>query len=80
AAFLNELVSQVKEMAKVLGLNFMKKDISGNMKKMIAEKMEARETARRKKDYKLADDIRKDREKKGVIVEDTKQGPKWRVR
>ncbi|MDD5680878.1 MAG: cysteine--tRNA ligase, partial [Candidatus Omnitrophica bacterium] len=51
AAFLNELVSQVKEMAKVLGLNFMKKDISGNMKKMIAEKMEARETARRKKDY-----------------------------
>jgi len=78
--FLKGLVSEVKEMAGVIGLTFIKKDIPGGMKDMIEKKMGAREEARKKKDYKLADDIRKELESRGVIIEDTKHGPKWRLK
>ncbi len=80
SAFLKELVSEIKTMAAVLGLNFAKKEISGSFKDIIESKMAAREEARKKKDYKLADKIREDIEKQGVILEDTKHGPKWRMR
>lgn len=80
SAFLKELVSEIKGMAGVMGLAFAEKDISGGMREMIGKKVEAREAARRKKDYKLADDIRKELEGRGVIIEDTKHGPKWRIK
>jgi cysteinyl-tRNA synthetase len=41
---------------------------------MIAE----REAARKSKDFLLSDKIRKELEKKGVILEDTKEGTVWR--
>jgi len=88
SAFLKELDSEIREMAKVLGLNFARNFsasvemtlIPADQKKRINQKVKAREEARRKKNYKLADEIRKDLENKGVVLEDTKQGPKWRVK
>ena len=80
SAFLRELAGDIKELAKVIGLNFAKKDISAEVRKSIGKKVTAREEARRKKDYKLADDIRKSLELDGVIIEDTKDGPEWRLK
>jgi len=44
----------------------------------IDEMIAARERARKNKDFALSDKIRKDLEKKGVILEDTKEGTVWR--
>jgi cysteinyl-tRNA synthetase len=63
---------------KVLGLNLNKvKEIglSEDIKKLIKE----REKARKLKDYKKADEIREELRKKGIILEDTKQGVRWKI-
>ncbi|MFH0840319.1 MAG: cysteine--tRNA ligase [Candidatus Omnitrophota bacterium] len=79
SALLKELSDTIKDTAKVLGLTFIKKEIPIEFEKTISEKVRSREEARKNKDYKLADDIRKGLEKEGIIIEDTKDGPKWRV-
>ena len=40
--------------------------------------IEKRVNARKEKDFKLADQIRRDLEEKGIILEDTPQGTKWK--
>ncbi|MCJ7577225.1 MAG: cysteine--tRNA ligase [candidate division Zixibacteria bacterium] len=44
----------------------------------ISKLIERRSKAREDKDFKLADQIRKDLEAKGIILEDTPQGIKWK--
>jgi cysteinyl-tRNA synthetase len=44
----------------------------------ISKLIEKRSKAREDKDFKLADQIRKDLEAKGIILEDTSQGTKWK--
>jgi cysteinyl-tRNA synthetase len=44
----------------------------------ISRLIERRSKAREDKDFKLADQIRKDLETKGIILEDTPQGTKWK--
>ena len=44
----------------------------------IEAKVKEREEARSKKDYKVADKIRQEIEKQGIIIEDTKDGTAWR--
>jgi len=44
----------------------------------ITRLIEKRTKAREEKDFKLADQIRKDLEAKGIILEDTPQGTKWK--
>ena len=44
----------------------------------IEKLIEKRSKAREEKDFKLADQIRKDLEAKGIILEDTPQGTKWK--
>jgi cysteinyl-tRNA synthetase len=46
---------------------------------LIALLLELREEARRAKDYAKSDRIRERLKELGVIVEDTKEGPKWRL-
>ena len=46
----------------------------------VQELVDRRAKARLDKDFKLADVLRLDLEVKGVIVEDTKQGQKWRTK
>jgi len=46
----------------------------------IMKKIEEREKARRDKDYKLADQIRNELLQKGIILEDTKDGVRWKRR
>ncbi|MFH1424712.1 MAG: cysteine--tRNA ligase [archaeon] len=52
-----------------------KKSFKENMKALI----DLRETARREKDYGKSDEIRKKLEKLGIILEDGKDGARWRI-
>ena len=48
--------------------------------KTIKSKIKDRENARKKGDYKLADNIRKDLEKNGVIIEDKGDKTSWKYK
>jgi cysteinyl-tRNA synthetase len=69
------------ELGSVFGLDLSKEVAraqlgEGEIKTMIAE----RDKARLAKDFKKADSIRKDLDGMGVILEDTKDGTRWRVK
>src|SRR3989344_359876 len=62
-------------MDKVLGVLEEKEEkLSPELKKLIDE----RETARKEKDYAKADRIRQQLKGKGIILEDTKEGVRWK--
>ncbi|MFH1332238.1 MAG: cysteine--tRNA ligase [archaeon] len=64
------------EFDRVLGiLKVEEKTLSKEVEKLINE----REEARKKKDFKKADAIREELSKKGVILEDTKEGVRWKT-
>jgi len=50
-----------------------------NVSKEIKDLIDEREKARKDKNYKKADDIRDKLKKKGIILEDTKEGVKWKI-
>ena len=66
----------VSDFCAVLGISAVVSDekLDSEVKKLI----EARNSARRNKDFKKADEIRQDLLEKGVILEDTKEGVTWR--
>lgn len=71
----NQAYKQIIEFDKVLGLNLNKvkqPKLNQQIKKLIQE----REKARKNKDYKKADKLRQQLNKKGIIIQDTKQGIK----
>jgi cysteinyl-tRNA synthetase len=60
---------------KVLGvLEVKEEEISEEIEKLIEE----REKAREENDYEKADKIREMLRKKGIILEDTKEGVRWK--
>lgn len=62
---------------KVLGImEIVKEDISAKVEKLII----AREKARKEKDFKKSDSIRDELAKIGVILEDSPDGVKWKIR
>jgi cysteinyl-tRNA synthetase len=57
------------------------KDAKGeNIENLLGLLLDLREKARKKKDYKTSDNIRKDLEEIGFEIQDTLQGPIWRKR
>ena len=72
------------ELGKALGL-FESGKIPGNSikpsgKAEIENLINLRIVARKNKDFKEADKIRKELEEKGIIIEDTKDGTTWRLK
>ena len=65
----------VKELAKVLGILTKKDEI---LEDEILELIEKRTQARKNRDYKLSDEIRDMLKDKGIILEDTSDGVKWK--
>ncbi len=63
------------ELAKVLGILTKKDEI---LEDEILELIEKRSQARKNKDYKLSDEIRDSLKEKGIILEDTAEGVKWK--
>jgi len=51
-----------------------------DLERWVAERVAARNQARKSKDFKAADAIRAELSAKGVEIEDTPQGTKWRLR
>ena len=63
------------ELANVLGLLYKKEEI---LEEEILELIEKRTQARKDKNYQLADEIRDELKARGIILEDTPEGVKWR--
>jgi cysteinyl-tRNA synthetase len=69
-------LDELNELTGVLGLMTVKKD--ENIDAEIEALIEKRQQARKNKDFKLADSIRNELKQRGIILEDTNQGVKWR--
>ncbi len=71
---------EFKKMLWIFGLEKKQKKTSASFEKEINELISAREKAREEKNFKLADEIRDNILKKGVLLEDTENGPKWKLK
>lgn len=63
------------ELTKVLGILSKKDEI---LEDEILDLISKRNKAREEKDYKLSDEIRDSLKEKGIILEDAKDGVKWK--
>ncbi len=59
-------------------LNIVNKKNDDILDKDIEELIQKRADAKKNKDFKLADDIRQELLDKGIVLEDTRQGTKWK--
>ncbi|MEW6101362.1 MAG: cysteine--tRNA ligase [Candidatus Omnitrophota bacterium] len=74
--FLNSSRRIIRELLDIFGIS-LKAEVK--LEDTIAAMIKAREEARKSKDFALSDEIRKDLEDKGIILEDTKDGKTtWR--
>jgi len=73
-----KLISLIYSLDQVLALLPEKEDKPLSIE--IKEKIKTREKARAEKKYELADKIRKELLKKGVVLEDTKDGVRWKIK
>lgn len=70
----------VKEIDQVLSLNLLKKEEKIIDEAYIKEMIEKRNIAKKNKDYALADSIRNELEKSGILLKDTREGTIFEVR
>lgn len=80
AIFLNAALEGIRELGGVLGLRFAKIAVSAEFKKMVEKMLKERDEARKKNDYESSDRIRAELASLGVILEDAKDGTKWRLK
>ena len=59
-------------------LNIVNKKNDDILDKDIEELIQKRADAKKNRDFKLADDIRQELLDKGIVLEDTRQGTKWK--
>ncbi len=78
-AFLEEVRHELLELADVLGLILDRKpEVEEDEASYIEAKIEERQAARKARDFAKADAIRDELKAKGIILEDTKEGVKWK--
>ena len=53
-------------------------DIDAEFERYILEKIEERKAAKKEKDFAKADAIRNELQAKGILLEDTREGVKWK--
>ncbi len=63
------------ELSNILGILSRKEEL---LEEEILKLIEKRTQARKDKNYKLADEIRDELNKKGIVLEDTQEGVKWK--
>ncbi|MCI1952830.1 MAG: cysteine--tRNA ligase [Clostridiales bacterium] len=71
-------LSLFNELCDVLGLLYQKKETSGEDDQEIEALVQKRTEARKNKDWKTADEIRDTLKARGIVLEDTPQGIKWK--
>lgn len=77
AAFLTALKGKIVELSDICGLLVEKKE-EGMLDEEIEGLIEERQAARKAKNFARADEIRKELLEKGIILEDTREGVKWK--
>ena len=77
AAFLTALKEKIVELSDICGLLVEKKE-EGMLDEEIEGLIEERQAARKAKNFARADEIRKELLEKGIILEDTREGVKWK--
>jgi len=75
-AFANASLELLNELAGVLGLFYAEKD-EGNLDEEVEALIEARQNARKAKNWAEADSIRNKLSDMGIVLEDTPQGVRW---
>ncbi|MCX5702495.1 MAG: cysteine--tRNA ligase [Candidatus Omnitrophica bacterium] len=75
---LNYAMDIIKEIADIFGLTFLQISSGEMSDDQIKFHIAARSAYKKDKKFKEADEIRKNLEEKGVILEDTKEGTTWR--
>ncbi len=75
---LSYAMSIIKEIADIFGLTFIKEASSEISDDKIQWYISARNALKKEKKYKEADEIREKLDKKGIILEDAKDGTTWR--
>jgi cysteinyl-tRNA synthetase len=75
-AYVREFLDELQKLCDVLGILTERREesLDTTVEKMIAE----RENARKNRDYARADEIRKNLTEMGIILEDTREGVKWK--
>lgn len=76
--FISDAGAVLKGFLSILGISLQKAKINISDEEEIEAKIRERNRARDAKDYVSADKIRKELEKKGIILEDSKEGTIWR--
>ena len=79
---LNNIYNKFSEISKSLGLLQQKKIKDAELKivdDLIQLLFDLREELRRDGNYELSDEIRARMKKSGLIIEDTAEGPKWKI-
>ncbi|SFJ72721.1 cysteinyl-tRNA synthetase [Terrisporobacter glycolicus] len=74
--FANKVLAEFNELTSVL--NVVNKKQEDILDEEIEKLIEARTNAKKNKNFKLADQIRDELLEKGIVLEDTRQGVKWR--
>jgi cysteinyl-tRNA synthetase len=69
-------LSLIRELGKPLGI--LQKSTKGDLEEEIQRLIDERQKARKEKNFALADKIRDDLKARGIILEDTPQGVKWK--
>jgi len=75
--FASETLKMLNELVDILGLIYGVQE-DKNLDKEVEELIEARQTARKEKNWAQADSIRDKLNQMGIILEDTPQGVKWK--
>ena len=75
-AFVDRVLQEIRELCEIQGLivDRKKESLDDEIEAMIAE----RQAARKAKDFARADEIRDELLAKGIILEDTREGVKWK--
>jgi cysteinyl-tRNA synthetase len=73
-----EKYDAIIKMDEVLGLNLKNIKVEKKLNKDLQKLIDEREEARKNKDWVKSDELRKELLEKGIIVEDSKEGVKWR--
>jgi len=68
----------LKELTNIFGIDLEKETGIEDLQTSVNALINQRNEARKNKDFKRSDDIRKELEAKGIILEDTKDGTTWR--
>lgn len=74
-AFLQKLLDQLHQMTDILGLKFAEEE---SLDAYVEEMIALRQAARKEKNFARADEIRDELAQAGIMLEDTREGVKWK--